>query len=489
MARAARADASLRRAARSSAGELGGDEYFDAYAEAAAGDGLNAYLWRAEPEPDATPGEGALAGVAVAVKDIFCTEGIADHGRLADPRGLPAALHGDRGAAARPTPARGCSARPTWTSSRWAPRTRTPAYGPVLNPWDTRAGPRRLLRRLGGRGRRPPRPLGDRHRHRRVDPPARVALRHRRPEADLRRDLPLRDDRLRLLARPVRAADPRRHRRRAAAAACWRAATPATRPRSGSRAGWSCPSREDLKGLRFGVPAGARARPRAIEAGVREVFERDAGDDRGARRRGRRDRASPRRARHLRLLRDRARRGLGEPRPLRRRPLRAARRRRRRPDRDVRDDPRRRASAPRSSGGSCSAPTRSPRATTTPTTAARSGSGPRSPRTSPAAFERLRLRRHPDLADRRLRARRARPTTRWRCTCPTTAPCRCRSPGIPAISIPGRPRGARRRRAASFRSASRSPRPPSREPRCSTPPTRSSGRSASTPGRGEPDGG
>ena len=31
------------------AGELSADEYFDAYAEAAAGDELNAYLWRAEP--------------------------------------------------------------------------------------------------------------------------------------------------------------------------------------------------------------------------------------------------------------------------------------------------------------------------------------------------------------------------------------------------------------------------------------------------------
>ena len=30
-------------------GELGSDEYFDAYAEAAAGDELGAYLWRAKP--------------------------------------------------------------------------------------------------------------------------------------------------------------------------------------------------------------------------------------------------------------------------------------------------------------------------------------------------------------------------------------------------------------------------------------------------------
>ena len=125
-------------------------------------------------------------------------------------------------------------------------------------PLGPRPGPGRLLGRLGGRGRRRPRAVGDRHRHRRLDPPAGVALRDRRPEADLRRDLALRDDRLRLLARPVRAADPRRHRRGAAARRRWRAATPATRPRSGSRAGSSCPSREDLNGPALRRPGGAR---------------------------------------------------------------------------------------------------------------------------------------------------------------------------------------------------------------------------------------
>ena len=53
--------------------------------------------------------------------------GRAEHGRLAHPRGLPAAVHGHRGRATCRAPARRCSARPTWTSSRWARRTRTPA--------------------------------------------------------------------------------------------------------------------------------------------------------------------------------------------------------------------------------------------------------------------------------------------------------------------------------------------------------------------------
>ena len=90
---------------------------------------------------------------------------------------------------------------------------------PGQEPVGRDARARRVERRLG-RGRRGrPRALGDRHRHRRIDPPARRAVRHRRHEADLRERLALRDDRVRQLARPGRPAHARRHRRGAAAAA------------------------------------------------------------------------------------------------------------------------------------------------------------------------------------------------------------------------------------------------------------------------------
>src|SRR5215203_2823970 len=67
-------------------GELTADEYFDAWRERAAGDSLNAYLWRADVKAQADL-EGSreaqedadgrsLAGIPIAVKDIFCTEGI-----------------------------------------------------------------------------------------------------------------------------------------------------------------------------------------------------------------------------------------------------------------------------------------------------------------------------------------------------------------------------------------------------------------------------
>src|SRR5918999_2310198 len=55
-------------------GELSADEYFEAYRAVAAGDSLNAYLWTAEET--AGNGDGELAGIPVAIKDIFCTEGI-----------------------------------------------------------------------------------------------------------------------------------------------------------------------------------------------------------------------------------------------------------------------------------------------------------------------------------------------------------------------------------------------------------------------------
>jgi len=57
------------------AGKLSADGYFDAYAAAAAADPLNAYLWCAEPGLRAGGGE-PLRGVPIAVKDLFCTEGI-----------------------------------------------------------------------------------------------------------------------------------------------------------------------------------------------------------------------------------------------------------------------------------------------------------------------------------------------------------------------------------------------------------------------------
>ena len=58
------------------AGALSSAEVFDAYRTRAAADELNAYTWVAEDTPAAAGADAPLGGVPVAVKDLFCTEGI-----------------------------------------------------------------------------------------------------------------------------------------------------------------------------------------------------------------------------------------------------------------------------------------------------------------------------------------------------------------------------------------------------------------------------
>ncbi len=61
--------------ARIRAGELDAGELFDAYRRRAAADELGAFTWVADEAPAVAP-EAPLAGVPLAVKDLFCTEGI-----------------------------------------------------------------------------------------------------------------------------------------------------------------------------------------------------------------------------------------------------------------------------------------------------------------------------------------------------------------------------------------------------------------------------
>jgi aspartyl-tRNA(Asn)/glutamyl-tRNA(Gln) amidotransferase subunit A len=68
---AAQAVAAVRR------GDLDRVELFETYRSRAAADELNAFLWVADEPPAATDGAGGpLGGVPVAVKDLFCTEGV-----------------------------------------------------------------------------------------------------------------------------------------------------------------------------------------------------------------------------------------------------------------------------------------------------------------------------------------------------------------------------------------------------------------------------
>ena len=124
-------------------------------------------------------------------------------GRLTDPRGVPAAVLGHRGqplgrsrraAVGQDQPGR---VRDGLLERELGLRTGAEPLGPL-------AGSRWLIGRQCCGRRRWSGALGDRHGHRRLDPPAGGAVRDRRAEADLRGVLTLRHDRLRLVARSGR---------------------------------------------------------------------------------------------------------------------------------------------------------------------------------------------------------------------------------------------------------------------------------------------
>jgi aspartyl-tRNA(Asn)/glutamyl-tRNA(Gln) amidotransferase subunit A len=121
-------------AARIRAGELSAEEYWRAWVDAAGGDELNAYLWRAEDGRDGA-GEGSLAGIPVAVKDLFCTE---DVPTTAGSRILEGHRPVYTATAVRNLRAEGASVLGKTNMDEFAmgSSNENSGYGPVLNPWD-----------------------------------------------------------------------------------------------------------------------------------------------------------------------------------------------------------------------------------------------------------------------------------------------------------------------------------------------------------------
>jgi aspartyl-tRNA(Asn)/glutamyl-tRNA(Gln) amidotransferase subunit A len=119
------------------AGDLGASEYTAAWREAAAGDELNAYLWRDEGGEEA----GAIAVerdciAPIAVKDIFCTEGVPTTAgsRILEGYRPPYTSTAVRKLVEAGAPILG---KTNMDEFAMGSSNENSAYGPVLNPWDT----------------------------------------------------------------------------------------------------------------------------------------------------------------------------------------------------------------------------------------------------------------------------------------------------------------------------------------------------------------
>jgi aspartyl-tRNA(Asn)/glutamyl-tRNA(Gln) amidotransferase subunit A len=124
-------------AGRIRAREIDARELFEAYRERAAADPHNAYTWVADHAPATLPDpDGPLAGVPLAVKDLFCTEGVPSQAgsRI---------LEGYRPPYTATVVARLQSAGATLLAKTnqdefaMGSSNENSAYGPVSNPWDT----------------------------------------------------------------------------------------------------------------------------------------------------------------------------------------------------------------------------------------------------------------------------------------------------------------------------------------------------------------
>jgi aspartyl-tRNA(Asn)/glutamyl-tRNA(Gln) amidotransferase subunit A len=117
------------------AGEIDPKELFDAYRERAAADDLNAFTWVAEKAPAERQPNGPLAGVPVAVKDLFCTEGIPSQAgsKIIEGYRPPYTATVVQKLADGGAPLLGKTNQDEFAMGS---SNENSAYGPVRNPWD-----------------------------------------------------------------------------------------------------------------------------------------------------------------------------------------------------------------------------------------------------------------------------------------------------------------------------------------------------------------
>jgi aspartyl-tRNA(Asn)/glutamyl-tRNA(Gln) amidotransferase subunit A len=123
-------------------GELSAQELFAFYRERAhahggeldAG-GLNCFTWTAESDADATAPHAPLAGVPLAVKDLFCTEGVPSQSGSRILEGYRPPYTATSVARLKEAGAT-LLAKTNQDEFAMGSSTENSAYGPTLNPWD-----------------------------------------------------------------------------------------------------------------------------------------------------------------------------------------------------------------------------------------------------------------------------------------------------------------------------------------------------------------
>ena len=253
------------------AGNLSADEWFDAYA--ATPDELGAYLWRPDGDrgPEGTAG-GDLAGVPVAIKDIFCIEGLP---ATAGSRILEGYVPPYTATAVAKLLAAGARVLGKTNMDEFAmgSSNENSAYGDVRNPWD-------LSRVPGGSsggsaavvaGGLAPCSLGTDTGGSIRQPAALCGVVGMKPTyGSISRSGMI------AFASSLDQCGP--FTRDVRDAALLLAALGGRDERDSTSIGFpepiAMPSREDLKGLRIGVPRELTSDAEGIEPGVREVFER-----------------------------------------------------------------------------------------------------------------------------------------------------------------------------------------------------------------------
>jgi aspartyl-tRNA(Asn)/glutamyl-tRNA(Gln) amidotransferase subunit A len=117
------------------AGELSPRELFDAYRERAAADEHGSFLWVADEAPPETPADAPLGGVPLAVKDLFCVEGVPSTAasRILEGYRPPYTATAVERLVQAGAPVLGKTNQDEFAMGS---SNENSGYGPVSNPWD-----------------------------------------------------------------------------------------------------------------------------------------------------------------------------------------------------------------------------------------------------------------------------------------------------------------------------------------------------------------